>query len=55
LKTDEVRRFVMAKIQIVFYSMYGHVYRLAEAVAEGARQVQGTKVDLYQVPELVPD
>jgi len=45
----------MAKIQIVFYSMYGHVYRLAEAVAEGARQVQGTKLDLYQVPELVPD
>ncbi len=45
----------MAKIQIVFYSMYGHVYRLAEAVAEGARQVPGTKVDLYQVPELVPD
>jgi NAD(P)H dehydrogenase (quinone) len=45
----------MAKIQIVFYSMYGHVYRLAEAVAEGARQVPGAKVELYQVPELVPE
>jgi len=45
----------MAKIQIVFYSMYGHVYRLAEAVAEGARQVPGAKVELHQVPELVPD
>ncbi len=45
----------MAKIQIVFYSMYGHVYKLAEAVAEGARQVPGTEVTLYQVPELVPD
>jgi len=45
----------MAKIQIVFYSMYGHVYKLAEAVAEGARQVPGTKVTLYQVPELVPN
>jgi len=45
----------MAKIQIVFYSMYGHVYKLAEAVAEGARQVKGTQVELYQVPELVPD
>ncbi len=45
----------MAKIQVVFYSMYGHVYRLAEAVAEGARQVPGTQVELYQVPELVPD
>ncbi|GAB6061979.1 NAD(P)H:quinone oxidoreductase [Deferrisoma palaeochoriense] len=43
------------KIQVIFYSMYGHVYRLAEAVAEGARQVEGTEVSLYQVPELVPD
>jgi NAD(P)H dehydrogenase (quinone) len=45
----------MAKIQIVFYSMYGHVYHLAEAVAEGARQVPDTEVSIYQVPELVPD
>src|SRR4030042_6172640 len=45
----------MAKIQIVFYSMYGHVYPLAEAVAEGARQVPNTEVTLYQVPELVPE
>lgn len=43
------------KIQVIFYSMYGHVYRLAEAVAEGARQVAGAEVSLYQVPELVPD
>ncbi len=45
----------MAKIQVVFYSMYGHIYRLAEAVAEGARQVSNTEVTLYQVPELVPE
>jgi NAD(P)H dehydrogenase (quinone) len=45
----------MTKVQIVFYSMYGHVYRLAEAVAEGARQVPDTEVALYQVPELVPE
>ena len=43
------------KVQIVFYSMYGHVYRLAEAVAEGAREVEGAEVMLAQVPELVPD
>lgn len=42
-------------VQIVFYSMYGHVYRLAEAVAEGAREAEGAVVTLYQVPELVPD
>lgn len=45
----------MAKVQIVFYSMYGHVYKLAEAVAEGAREVPNTEVGLYQVPELVPE
>ena len=45
----------MAKIHIVFYSMYGHVYQLAEAVAEGARQVPKTKVSLLQVPELMSE
>src|SRR4051812_34577300 len=43
------------KIQIVFYSMYGHIHRMAEAVAEGARSVSGADVTIYQVPELVPD
>jgi NAD(P)H dehydrogenase (quinone) len=43
------------RIQIVFYSMYGHVYQLAEAVAAGAREVQDTEVTLLQAPELVPD
>jgi NAD(P)H:quinone oxidoreductase type IV len=43
------------KIQVVFYSMYGHVYRMAEAIAEGAGQVDGAEVTLFQVPELVPD
>lgn len=45
----------MSKISVVFYSMYGHVHRLAEAVADGARQVAGSEVTLFQVPELVPD
>ncbi len=43
------------RIQVVFYSMYGHVYRLAEAVVAGAKEVVNTEVSLYQVPELVPD
>jgi NAD(P)H dehydrogenase (quinone) len=42
-------------VQVVFYSMYGHVYRMAEAVAAGAREVDGAEVGLYQVPELVPE
>ncbi len=42
-------------VQIVFYSMYGHVHTMAEAVAEGAREVSDTDVTLLQVPELVPE
>jgi NAD(P)H dehydrogenase (quinone) len=41
-------------IQVVFYSMYGHLYQMAEAVAAGAREVQGAEVTLHQVPEVVP-
>ncbi len=43
------------KVKVVFYSMYGHIYRMAEAVAEGAREVEGAEVEILQVPELVPE
>jgi NAD(P)H dehydrogenase (quinone) len=43
------------KVSIVFYSLYGHIYRMAEAVAEGAREVKGAEASLYQVPETLPD
>ncbi|KKG10022.1 NAD(P)H:quinone oxidoreductase type IV [Methanosarcina sp. 2.H.A.1B.4] len=45
----------MVKVNIIFYSMYGHVYRMAEAVAAGAREVEGAEVGIYQVPETLPD
>jgi len=44
-----------AKVQIIFYSMYGHIYKMSEAVAAGVREVPGVEVSLFQVPELVPD
>lgn len=44
------------KVQVIFYSLYGHIYRMAEAVAEGARSVNGAQVELLQVAEtLSPD
>jgi NAD(P)H dehydrogenase (quinone) len=43
------------RIQVVFYSMYGHIYKMAEAIAAGAREVADTDVTLYQAPELMPD
>lgn len=42
------------KVQVVFYSMYSHIYTMAEAVAEGARSA-GAEVQLLRVPELVPE
>ncbi len=42
------------KVLIVFYSMYGHIHRMAEAVAEGAREVEGAEVVLRRVPETLP-
>lgn len=44
----------MVKLQVVFYSMYGHVHTMAEAVADGAREVEGIEVKLLQVPETIP-
>ena len=42
------------KILIVYYSTYGHVHKMAEAVAEGAKEVSGTEVALRRVPETLP-
>jgi NAD(P)H dehydrogenase (quinone) len=44
----------MPKILVLYYSTYGHVERMAEAVAEGARSVAGAVVDVKRVPELMP-
>lgn len=42
------------KVQVVFYSTYGHIYRMSEAIAEGARGVEDTEVTILKVPELIP-
>jgi NAD(P)H dehydrogenase (quinone) len=44
----------MSKILVLYYSTYGHVERMAEAIAEGARSVPGAQVDVKRVPELMP-
>lgn len=43
------------KVQVIFYSTWGHVYRMAEAVGAGAAEVSGVSVELLQVSELIPD
>jgi NAD(P)H dehydrogenase (quinone) len=44
----------MAKVLVLYYSTYGHIETMAEAVAEGAREA-GATVDIKRVPELVPE
>lgn len=41
------------KVLMVYYSMYGHILRMFEAAAEGARSVGGVDVDLRRVPEIL--
>src|SRR5271167_416819 len=43
------------KVNVIFYSMYGHIYKMAEAIAEGARSVSGAEIKLLQVAETIPD
>jgi NAD(P)H dehydrogenase (quinone) len=45
----------MTKVLVLYYSMYGHIETLAEAVAEGARSVEGIEVTIKRVPDLVPE
>lgn len=44
----------MAKVLVLYYSSWGHVERMAQAIAEGAREA-GAEVVVKRVPELVPD
>lgn len=44
-----------ARVLVVFYSTYGHIWKMAEAIAEGAREVADAEVAVKQVPELLSD
>jgi NAD(P)H dehydrogenase (quinone) len=43
----------MAKVLVLYYSSYGHLEQMADAVAEGARSA-GAEVDIFRVPETAP-
>lgn len=44
----------MPKVLVLYYSSYGHIETMAEAIAEGARST-GASVDIKRVPETVPE
>jgi NAD(P)H dehydrogenase (quinone) len=50
-----MQEMMMSKVLVLYYSSYGHVETMANAVAEGARSVPGTEVTVKRVPELVPE
>jgi NAD(P)H dehydrogenase (quinone) len=43
------------KVLIVYYSTYGHVHKMAEAITEGVKQVDGAEAIMRRVPETLPD
>ncbi len=45
----------MTRVNVVFYSMYGHIWRMAKGVAQGAAEVGGVEVGMFQVPETLSD
>jgi NAD(P)H dehydrogenase (quinone) len=45
----------MAKVLVLYYSSYGHVETMAQAITEGCAAISGTAVSLKRVPEFVPD
>ena len=45
----------MTRVLILYYSMYGHVEVMANAVAEGAREVDGVEAVIKRVPETIPE
>ena len=44
----------MTKVLVLYYSTYGHIETMAQAIAEGAREA-GATVDIKRVPETVPE
>src|SRR3954447_10608744 len=45
----------MTKVLVLYYSMYGHIEKMAYAVADGVREVEGVDVVVKRAPELVPE
>jgi NAD(P)H dehydrogenase (quinone) len=51
---ERIKGKLMAKVLVLYYSAYGHIETMANAVAEGARET-GVKVDIKRVPEIVSE
>ena len=45
----------MTKVLVLYYSMYGHIEKMADAIAEGVRMVDGVEAVIKRVPEIIPE
>jgi NAD(P)H dehydrogenase (quinone) len=46
---------MVAKIAVIYYSTYGHLYKMALEEVAGAQEVEGVEVTLLQIPEILPE
>ena len=54
---SSVRLYIQGRIMkllVLYYSSYGHIFQMAEAIAQGAKEVNGSEVALRVVPETLP-
>lgn len=52
---DKIWRITMAKLLVLYYSSYGHIETMAQAIADGASSVDGVDVTIKRVVELMPE
>jgi len=55
INSNKEKENTIIKVLIVYYSTYGHVHKMAEAVAEGVREIEGVEAILRRVPETLPE
>lgn len=55
LLLDEIEKEAAMRVLIVYYSMYGHIYKMARAAMEGVASVEGAEALLRRVPETLSD
>jgi NAD(P)H dehydrogenase (quinone) len=55
INSNKQKENAIMKVLIAYYSTYGHVHKMAEAVAEGVREIEGAEAILRRVPETLPE
>ena len=54
-RSSEAASPMAVKVYVVYYSMYGHVAKLADEIKKGVSSVEGVEAKIWQVPETLPE